>query len=292
MSPAPDAVTTHELSMAWQHAFTWVTWGLVAAMLVAAIVLGRKHRTPFYLFAILAAGVAAFAEPLYDIAFDLHFYDYHNGEPGGMWSHFTAFGVVQPNWTHSGYIILYAGLALYGGRALYQGRIGRRGLFLIWLAEILTSCVFEVIGTATNVYTYWGAFEMRLWNYPAVIGVLEGTQVVLFTILAVNIWKRVESSWGLVGLMAAFPITFFGANFGLGGPVIIALHLDDPARSSGIVVAATLLSMALCAVAVYGASKFLPTRLNTASETFSEPAAALVSVEPDPDPDAPTPVAV
>lgn len=278
MGPAPDPVITHELSMAWQHVFTWVTWALVIVMLAVAVVLGRKHRTPFYLFAILAAGLAAFAEPLYDIAFDLHFYDYHEGAPGGMWSHFTAFGVVQPNWTHSGYIILYAGLALYGGRALYQGRIGSRGLFLIWLAEILTSCVFEVIGTATNVYTYWGAFELRLWNYPAVIGVLEGTQVVLFTVLAVNIWKRVESGWGLAGLVPAFPITFFGANFGLGAPVIIALHLDDPARSSGIVVAATLLSMALCAVAVYGATKFLPTRESETPEAAPVPREGVVTV--------------
>ncbi|GAA3523802.1 hypothetical protein [Nocardioides daeguensis] len=250
--------------MAWQHVFTWVTWGLVGVMLVAAVLLGRRHRTPFYLFAILAAGVAAFAEPLYDVAFDLHFYDYHDGAPGGMWSHFTAFDVVQPNWTHSGYIVLYAGLALYGGKALYDGRVGRRGLFLIWSAEIATSCVFEVIGTGTDVYTYYGAFEMRLWNYPLVIGVLEGTQVVLFTTLAVLIWRRVETGWGLAGLMVAFPITFFGTNFGVGAPVIIALHLDDPARSSSIVLAATFLSMALCAVAVYGASKFLPRPLGAA----------------------------
>ena len=110
------------------------------------------------------------------------------------------------------------------------------------------------------------------------IGVLEGTQVVLFTIVAVQIWRRVASNWGLLSLFAAFPITFFGANFGVGAPVIIALHLDEPEFSSGIVWAATLLTIALCAVTVNGISKFLPKPAGTADldGTSAAPAEALV----------------
>jgi len=257
MGRMPDHVMAHELDLVWQQIFTFASWGIVLVMLVIAIRMGLRQRTPFYALAIAAACIAAFAEPLYDVAFDLWFYDVHNGEPGAMWSHYSAFGVVQPNWSHSGYVILYASACLYAGRAMYEGRLGRRGLFGIWLAEITASCVFEVIGTAT-VYTYYGPYELRIGNYPAVIGVLEGTQVVLFTVLAVQIWKRVPTAWGLTGLIAAFPITMFGANFGIGAPVIIALHMDPPHFSSGLVWAATFLTMALCAVAVNGASKFLP----------------------------------
>ncbi|HWJ07731.1 MAG TPA: hypothetical protein VNS46_00050 [Nocardioides sp.] len=270
MGRMPDHVMAHELDLVWQQIFTWVSWGIVVAMLVIAVRMGLRQRTPFYVLAIVAACVAAFAEPLYDVAFDLWFYDVHNGEPGAMWSHFSAFGVVQPNWSHSGYVILYASACLYAGRAMYEGRLGRRGLFGIWLAEIAASCLFEVIGTAT-VYTYYGPYELRLGNYPLVIGVLEGTQVILFTVLAVQIRKRVETAWGLTALLAAFPITFFGANFGIGAPVIIALHTDPPHFSSGLVWAATLVTMALCVVAVNGASKFLP-RSDAADETGGEPA--------------------
>ena len=258
MRQIPDDVKTHELDLVWQQIFTWVSWAIVAVMLVIAWRMGWRQRTPFYLLACLAAGVAAFAEPLYDVAFDLWFFDAHGGQSGAAWGHFTAFGVVQPNWTHSGYIILYASACLYVGRAMYEGRLGRRGLFLVWLAEMMTSCVFEIIGTGTDVYTYYGRYELRIWNYPLVIGVLEATQVVLFTVLAVQIWKRVSTPWGLTALLAAFPVTMFGANFGLGSPVIIALHLDDPASSRGIVWAATLLTIGLCVVAVNGASRFLP----------------------------------
>ncbi|MGQ0466660.1 MAG: hypothetical protein ACT4QG_15215 [Sporichthyaceae bacterium] len=259
----PPDVKERELDMAWQHVFTWASWAIVVAMLVVAVLLGRRHRTTFYVFALLACGIGAFAEPLYDHAFDLWFYDVHNGEPGAMYSHFSAFGVVQPNWSHSGYIILYGAIALYAGRKMYLGQLTRKGLFLIWLAEIATSCVFEVIGTGVNVYTYWGPYELRIWNYPAVIGVLEGTQTLLFTVLAVQIWRRVHTQWGLSALIAAFPITMFGANFGIGAPIIIALHLDGDDFSSGMVWFATFLTMALCALAVNGASRFLPKPFGT-----------------------------
>jgi hypothetical protein len=270
MGRMPDHVLTHELSLVWQQVFTWASWGIVAVMLVIAIRMGLRQRTPFYVLAIVAACVAAFAEPLYDVAFDLWFYDVHNGEPGAMWSHFSAFGVVQPNWSHSGYVILYASACLYAGRAMYEGRLSRRGLFGIWLAEIATSCVFEVIGTAT-VYTYYGPYELRIGNYPLVIGVLEGTQVILFTVLAVQIRKRVATAWGLTALVAAFPITMFGANFGIGAPLIIALHMDPPHFSSGLVWAATFVTIALCVLAVNGASRFLP-RVDGATEPDIVPA--------------------
>jgi hypothetical protein len=263
MGRMPPEVMNRELDMAWQQVFTWGSWAIVLIMLVIAVQLGRAHRTPFYVFAILAAGIAAFAEPLYDVTFDLWFYDVHHGVPGAMWSHFSAFGVVQPNWTHSGYIILYAAVALYAGKRMYEGRLTKRGLFLIWGAEIATSCLFEVIGTGVGVFTYYGPYELRIWNYPAVIGVLEGTQTVLFTVLAVQIWRRVQTPWGLSALIPAFPITMFGANCGIGAPIIIALHLDPGDFNTGFVWAATFLTMGLCVVVINGVANFLPKPLGT-----------------------------
>lgn len=246
-----------ELDLGWQNAFTWASWGIAVAMLIIAVQLGRRHRTPFFALAVIGAGISAFAEPLYDVAFDLWFYDVHNGHPGAMYSHFTAFGVVQPVWTHSGYIILYAGPALYAGWRMYQGRLSRKWLFIIWGIEIATSCVFEVIGTGVNVYAYYGPYEMRIWHYPFVIGVLEGTQVLLYTVLLVNLWRRIKTGWGMTGLLAVHPVTMYAANFGLGAPLIIALHLNQPDFSSGLVWATTFLVYGLCTLAVFGASKFL-----------------------------------
>lgn len=259
MGRMSDAVMQHPLNLLWQNIFMWASWLIVLMMLVIAVLMGLRQRTPFYVIAILAAGVAAFAEPLYDVAFDLWFYDAHaDGTPGAALSHFSAFGVVQPIWTHSGYIILYAAASLYAGRLIYEGRLRRRGLFLVWGAEIAMSTAFEVIGTGTDVYTYYGPYVGRIVNYPVVIGVLEGTQTLLFTVLAVLLWRKVSTAWGLLSLFVLFPMTFFGANFGLGAPVIIALHLDDGLSTDGLVAAATILSIALCAFAVYGLSRLLP----------------------------------
>ncbi|MUM35195.1 hypothetical protein FZI93_27875, partial [Mycobacterium sp. CBMA361] len=143
MGRMPLDVIQHELSLLWQNVFTWASWGIVAIMLVIAIQMGRKYRTPFFMLAIVAACIGAFAEPIYDVATDLWFYDAHNGQPGAMYSHFSAFSVVQPNWTHSGYVILYATACLYAGRLIYEGRLRTRGLFAVWAAEISASILFE-----------------------------------------------------------------------------------------------------------------------------------------------------
>lgn len=248
----------HELNLFWQNVFTYGSWGIVLVMLLIAVRMGLAQRTPFYVFAILAAGVGACAEPLYDVAFDLWFYDVQSGVSGAMHSHFTAFGIVQPVWTHSGYIILYASACLYAGRMMYEGRMTPKLLLLIWAAEILISCVFEVIGTAVDVWTYYGPYVLRVWNYPFVIGVLEGTQTVLYTVLAVHIWRRASNSWGLLGIFALFPVTMLGGNFGLGWPIVVALHLSEAEFSTALVWAGTLMSIALCVFAVYGLTKFLP----------------------------------
>lgn len=260
MGRVPLDVMQHQLDTTWQAIFTFASWAIVALMLAAAVRMGLRQRTPFYVFAILAAGVAAFAEPLYDVTFDLWFYDADAaGKGGAMWSTFSAFGIIQPNWTHSGYVILYTSACLYAGKRMYDGRLSRTGLFAVWGVEMLASIVFEVIGTGTDVYTYYGPYVLRIGNYPAVIGVLEATQVVLFTTLAVQLWRRVRTNWGLSALLIAFPITMFGANFGIGSPLIIALHLDGGDFSKGLVYVATFLTMGLCALAVRGASLFLPT---------------------------------
>jgi hypothetical protein len=259
MGRTPPWIMDNELNEVMQAILTYVSWALVIAMLVIAWRLGKKERTPFYLFACLAAGVAAFAEPLYDVAMDLWFYDVNShGSAGAMWSHFTAYGIVQPNWSHSGYMILYANAALFAGHKIARGIWGRRELLRIFGFEFLLSCLFEMIAINGNAYEYWGPHQFRVFQYPLVIGVLEAAQVVTFTVVACLLWNRVRSWVGLLGLFALFPITFFGVNFGVGSPVIIALHLNDPGSNGFIVACATLISIAWAVALVYGLSMFLP----------------------------------
>lgn len=257
----------HELNLTMQAVLTSVSWGLTAVLLAIAIWLGVRERTPFYALIVLAAGVGAFAEPLYDVAMMLYFYS-----TPGMWTHFTAFDIPQPIWTHSGYVVLYAAPAMYIAHQISRGTMTRLKLFGLAGITLLESAVFEIVGINGGLYSYWGPHVFRIFEYPLVIGVLETAQVICFAIVASQLRARTASQWHLLGLLVLFPCTFFGANFGLGWPTIIAIHLEN--TSTSVVVAATVVSIGLAAVMIRMSGSFLPrvaagdarVRQNTATE--------------------------
>jgi hypothetical protein len=252
MPTAPADVLQHSLNFAGQNVLSYGSWVLTAALLVVAIRLGRKENgSPFYVLLIIAAMVAALAEPLYDVAFSLYFYS-----TDGMHRTFTAFGIPQPIWAYSGYAVLYAAPAVYINRKLQQGKLDRGGLVPVAGVILLMSCAFEMIGINVGAYTYWGPHVLRIFKYPLVIGVLETAQVVCFSIAAAELRKRSRSSLDLLALLAVFPVTFFGANFGAGSPVIIGIHLGDP--STAIVTVLSLVSIGCAALLIRLAASFLP----------------------------------
>ena len=162
-----------------QAILTDVSWALTAVLLVLAVWMGVRERTPFYALLVLGALVGAFAEPLYDVAMMLYFYS-----TPGMWTHFTAFDIPQPIWTHSGYVVLYAAPAIYITRQIARDMMTRQTLFFWAGITLLESAAFEMIGINGGLYTYWGPHVFRIFQYPLVIGVLEAAQVICFAIAA------------------------------------------------------------------------------------------------------------
>lgn len=243
----------HPLNLTAQAILTYASWGLTAVLLVVAIRMGRRERTWFYPLIIVAAMIGAFAEPLYDVAMMLYFYSTE-----GMWTHFTAFDIPQPVWTHSGYVVLYAAAALFITGAIWRGTVTRARLFAFAGIELAMSCAFEMFGINAGTYSYWGPHVLRIVNYPLVIGVLEAAQVICFAVLASQLRARATAPWQLLGLIVLFPFTFFGANFGAGWPVIIALHTEG--TSTVLVTAGTLASIGLAVALVAAAAGLLPER--------------------------------
>ncbi|MCK9250588.1 MAG: hypothetical protein M0P31_16625 [Solirubrobacteraceae bacterium] len=273
------------LNLTTQSVLTFGSWGITLILLIVTIRMGIKERTPFYTLIVLAAGVAAFAEPLYDHIMMLYFYS-----EGGMWTHFTSFETPQPNWTHSGYITLYAVPAVHYTWRIRQGMLARQALYGIVAVEFLFSAIFEMYGINGGAYEYYGPHVLRIFEYPLICGLLECTQVACFAVGAAYLRTRVKSNWGLLGLFALFPATFYLANAGAGGPVAIALHLDDP--KTGITLAATILSMVLAFALIRGASLFLPriTGEDSAMDDPRDPLGAHAQ-PPLPEPSAPAPTA-
>jgi hypothetical protein len=243
----------HELNLTAQAILTYASWGLTAVILVVAIRMGMRERTALYPLMVLAAMVGAFGEPLYDVAMMLYFYS-----TTGMWTHFTAFDIPQPVWTHSGYVVLYASAAVLIAREIWRGTVTRRKLFAFAGMELVMSCAFEMFGINAGAYSYWGPHVLRIFNYPLVIGVLEAAQVICFAVLSSQIRWRATARWHLLSVLVLFPCTFFGANFGAGWPMIIALHARG--TSTALITTGTLVSIGLALAVVAGAAVFLPKR--------------------------------
>jgi hypothetical protein len=259
----PTAPIHHHLDLTGQNVLTIGSWVLTLVLLGVAVYLGRDEGgSPFYVLVVLASMVAAFAEPLYDVAFDLYFYSTH-----GMQTTFTAFGIPQPNWAHSGYAVLYAAPAVYIARKIRRGALTQGAVFAVAGVELLMSCAFEIAGINIGTYTYWGPHVFRVFHYPVVIGVLESAQVVCFAVAAAVLRERVRSTRGQLALFVIFPVTFFGANFGAGAAVIIGLHAQHTTRL--LVTLTTLASIGCAAVLIRLAAAMLP-----ATADRAEPARA------------------
>lgn len=241
----------HPLNLTTQAIFNYASWSLTAVLLLVAIRMGLRERTTFYPLIVIAAMVGAFAEPLYDVAMMLYFYS-----TKGMVTHFTAFDIPQPIWTHSGYAVLYAAAAVVITRAIWRGTVTRGKLFAFAGMELLMSCAFEMFGINAGAYTYWGPHVLRIFNYPLIIGILEAAQVICFAVLASQLRARATAPWQLLGLIVIFPVTFFGANFGAGWPMIISLHAEH--TSTALVMAGTVVSIGLAAALIALAGGLLP----------------------------------
>ena len=256
----PQPPIEQELNLTMQAVLLYGSWILTIAVLVIAFRMGRREHTNFYFLMVLAVLVGAFVEPLYDTAMMLYFYS-----TDGMVTHFTAFGIPQPLWTHSGYVVLYASAAIFMARSAWQGTLTTRRVFIFAAVEFLMSCTFEMIGINGNTYGYWGPHVFRVFDYPLVIGVLEASQVVVFAVAAALLRRRVTHAAALLGLFVLFPCTFLLANFGAGWPMIIALHIEP--TSTLLIVAGSLVSAVLALLLIRAAATLVPMAVGAPAPT-------------------------
>jgi hypothetical protein len=230
----------HSVNLTGQHVLTYASWAIAIGVLVLAYRMGRKERTTIYVGMVVAALIGALGEPLYDVMFSLWFYAGPHFQ-----TTFTAFDIPQPNWAHSGYVILYALPAMFIVQKAWRGTLTPNLLWLFAGLEFVESCAFEMTGLNIGTYTYWGPHAFRVFQYPLIIAVLEAGQVMCFAIAAANVRHRMKGPWQSVALVAIFPVTMLGANFGAGFPEILAIHTQEP--SVWFVRATTLLSVVLVA---------------------------------------------
>jgi hypothetical protein len=142
----------------------------------------------------------------------------------------------------------------------------------------MESAAFEMVGINGGLYSYWGPHVFRILQYPLVIGVLEAAQVICFAVAASQLRARSTHQWHLLGLFVIFPCTFFGANFGLGWPTIIAIHLEH--TSTPVIAAATVVSIGLAVIMVRMCASFLPQESAADGVTTSPSASPRPATQP------------
>lgn len=236
-NPAP---LSHPLNLTMQSVLTYGSWAITAVLLVVAVRMCLRQRSAFPVAMLLAGMYAALYEPLYDVGFQLLFYI------PGQWTVFTSYDTPQPPWTFSGYAILYSGPAMFICERLKNG-MGGAGLLKAAGWVFAASCLFEGIGINGGVYEYYGAHALRVMNYPLAVGVLETTMVITLCMAATALRRRVGEGWGLMSLFLLFPLVFYGINFGLGAPVLVAINM--PQVNESLVLGASLFTIC-CGVGV------------------------------------------
>jgi hypothetical protein len=240
----------HPLNLTMQAVLTLASWVITFAFVVEGARRGLKQRTPFFFLLVVAGGVGGLFEPLYDVGFKLLFYI------PGQWTLFSAFGVPQPVWTISGYVTLFSGPAMLIADRIAAG-LTREQLLRWFGLLIVTTTAFEMIGINGGVYAYWGPHAFRVLQYPLVVGVLEAAMVTTLGVAAAAYRSYAGAApWRLAGLFPLFLVVFYGINFGLGAPTLVAIALDAP--SPLLAQAASLLSIVAAGAAVWALSLTLP----------------------------------
>ena len=240
----------HPLNLVMQDVMNYASYGLTIVLLLATIRMGRSEKTPFYTLLLLAVFMGAFCEPIYDVGQMLLFY------VPGIISHFTAFTIPQPLWTHSGYAVLYAFPSILMCRKMYAGSLTPSALFAFAGFELLLSCAFEILGIHFGTYAYWGPHVFRLFNYPIVIGILEAAQTVCFSVAAAHLRYRAKGNLPLLGLFVLFPVTMIGINLGIGAGTVVTIHMEH--TTSLIVGIGTVFSICCSLLAIRGAAAVIP----------------------------------
>ena len=141
-----------------------------------------------------------------------------------------------------------ASAAAFADRLAAQPPMRGRRTSIAAAIEFAMSCCFEMIVINAGVYEYWGPHVLRVFNYPLIIATLETVQVMCFSVAAAHLRRHADNALQLLALFVIFPAFFIMGNLGVGGPTVIALHLDS--TSPGLVYAGTLTSLVFAVVAI------------------------------------------
>lgn len=169
--------------------------GLIAmAALVAAVVLGRRHRTPLYLVVLLGGALASIDEPVADLLGGCM-----HPQTGG-WTAFSTFDRPIPVWVVLAYGLFFGAVPLIL-LALMRGGDARRrfvaGIGVIFAANLLIE--LPVIGA--GMYVYYAEQPFKVFGFPLYWLFINSAGVATIAVVLVRLGHRFRGArlgWALL----------------------------------------------------------------------------------------------
>ena len=224
-----------------------VAVGLVL-IIVAAVRLGRRWRTPAPALMVLGTLFAAFYEPIQNTASHMWYY-----RPGQV-TFFDAFDRSLPVW------VFFSYAAFYGGWGMVAWWLTERGsprshivrfVLGVWVFAIVT----EIVGTQFDTYEYYGDAPFRVAGFPVWVA-LSNAAIGTTVGVATARLRRILVGRAQLALLCVGPFTVAVGLVGTGFPTLTALNTPDP--SMGLLYGAAIVSMAMAAVMAWGATQLVP----------------------------------
>lgn len=249
MTPIPSGPgEVPDLNTTLQSIVTVALWVGTIALVLYAIRLSRRDRSPIAIFLVLAVAVGSLIEPLYDVSYHLFWHDFDEAGKSAQWTLFESFDLPQPVWVMPAYVVVFAGPAIF----MYKGLAKKTTLRHVFKLAAITACttaVFEILMINLDLYSYWSPQTMRVLDYPIWIAFMEAAQITTFAMLVALLSRKATKPVHLLAAFMIFPANFAFSTLGAGFPGIIAINMDDP--SSVLMFLGAGASIALAAVELW-----------------------------------------
>ncbi|WP_110207786.1 hypothetical protein [Nocardioides daejeonensis] len=239
-----------ELNTTMQTVATILLWTGSVLLLAYAVKRAREDRTILPVILVLAVGAGSIIEPIYDIAYHLHWLD--NGE---QWTLFTSFGLPQPVWVMPAYIMVFGLPAMLCYRSLSQAA-SFRSVFRLAGITACTTAIFEITAVNVGLYVYYGEAPWRVFDYPLWIAFMEGTQITGFAVLTALLYRNAQRPAHYLALFAIFPCNFAFDVIGAGFPTLVLQNSSTDPNGLALALAA-LVSVGLAATALWWTARAL-----------------------------------
>jgi hypothetical protein len=202
-----------------EWAWTSAQFALATVVLVFAISLTRRYRSPWPVMCVLGGALTAYIEPLIDVTCQVIWATHR--QPASI----AAFDRVAPIWTLGCYAYLmgFSGIMIWYWNQ--RGTITTKKVITLFVVMLVGINALEPIGIWLNLWRYTGQHGVRFFGYPMWYSTMFAAVFVMASAIAYRT-KPYLHGWRVTAVVLLIPMVNLGLFCGIGWPMFLALNLD------------------------------------------------------------------